>query len=43
MNCAKVTMQNEGPFAFYKGAVPRMATQGPLFGIALAAFELQKW
>jgi len=43
VNCAKVTMQNEGPFAFYKGAVPRMATQGPLFGIALAAFELQKW
>jgi len=42
-NCAKVTLQNEGPFAFYKGAIPRMATQGPLFGIALAAFELQKW
>lgn len=42
-NCAKLTFQNEGPFAFYKGAIPRMATQGPLFGIALAAFELQKW
>jgi len=42
-NCAKITFQNEGPLAFYKGAVPRMTTQGPLFGIALAAFELQKW
>jgi len=42
-NCAKQTMQAEGPLAFYKGAIPRMATQGPLFGIALLAFEIQKW
>jgi len=42
-NCAVVTFTNEGPLAFYKGAFPRMVTQGPLFGIALAAFELQKW
>jgi len=43
VNCAKMTLANEGAFAFYRGAIPRMATQGPLFGIALAAFELQKW
>lgn len=42
-NCAKTTLQAEGPLAFYKGAIPRMATQGPLFGIALLAFEIQKW
>jgi len=42
-NCAILTLKNEGPLAFYKGAIPRMVTQGPLFGIALAAFELQKW
>jgi len=41
-NCALQTYKNEGFFAFYKGAVPRMVTQGPLFGISLAAFELQK-
>jgi len=41
-NTAALTMKSDGPFAFYKGAVPRMATQGPLFGIALAAFEIQK-
>merc|ERR1719499_628009 len=42
-NCATTTFKTEGFFAFYKGAIPRMSTQGPLFGIALAAFELQKW
>ena len=42
-NCAKTTLKAEGPLAFYKGAIPRMATQGPLFGIALLAFEIQKW
>jgi len=42
-NCAKQTWKQEGFWAFYKGAIPRMATQGPLFGIALTAFELQKW
>lgn len=41
-NVARVVLKEEGLFAFYKGAVPRMATQGPLFGIALAAFEIQK-
>lgn len=42
-NVVKVVMREEGFLAFYKGAIPRMATQGPLFGIALAAFELQKY
>jgi len=42
-NCFKKTLETEGVFALYKGAIPRMVTQGPLFGIALAAFELQKW
>jgi len=42
-NCLVVTLKNEGLFALYKGAVPRMVTQGPLFGIALAVFEIQKW
>jgi len=42
-NCFRETLRNEGVFAFYKGAIPRMVTQGPLFGIALTAFELQKW
>lgn len=41
-NCFKQTLKNEGVRALYKGALPRMVTQGPLFGIALAAFELQK-
>lgn len=43
INVFKVTMSNEGPLALYKGMIPRMVTQGPLFGIALAAFELTKW
>jgi len=42
-NVAIQTWKNEGLLAFYKGAIPRMVTQGPLFGIALAAYELQKW
>jgi len=42
-NCLRQTLKNEGVFALYKGMIPRMVTQGPLFGIALAAFELQKW
>lgn len=42
-NCAKTILAEEGFGAFYKGAVPRMMVQGPLFGIALMAFELQKW
>jgi len=42
-NCLKEILRNEGPRALYKGALPRMLTQGPLFGIALAAFELQKY
>lgn len=32
----------EGPKALFKGAVPRMIVQAPLFGIALMAFEVQK-
>lgn len=32
----------EGFGAFFKGAIPRMAVQAPLYAIALTAFELQK-
>merc|ERR1711879_474576 len=41
-NCFKEVLREEGLFAFYKGALPRMVTQGPLFGIALAAFEFAR-
>lgn len=34
--------KNEGFSAFYKGAIPRMCVQAPLFAIAMTAFELQK-
>jgi len=43
LNVFKTTIGNEGLLALYKGVIPRMVTQGPLFGIALASFELTKW
>jgi hypothetical protein len=36
------TYHNEGPRAFLRGAGPRAMVIGPLFGIALAVYELQK-
>lgn len=36
------TYRNEGPRAFLRGAGPRAIVIGPLFGIALAVYELQK-
>lgn len=40
--CAATVLREEGIAAFWKGVVPRMAVQAPMFGIALMAFELQK-
>lgn len=40
--CARLILQEEGIGAFYKGAVPRMLVQAPLFAVALLAFEVQK-
>jgi len=40
--CATTVWKEEGFSAFWKGVVPRMAVQAPMFGIALLAFELQK-
>lgn len=40
--CAATVLKEEGIAAFWKGVVPRMAVQAPMFGIALMAFELQK-
>eukprot|EP01134_Creolimax_fragrantissima_P001031 CFRG1031T1 len=40
--CFSTTVKNEGRMALFKGAVPRMMVTGPLFGVALLAFELQK-
>ena len=34
--------KTEGIKGLYKGAVPRMCVQAPLFSIACTAFELQK-
>lgn len=38
----RMIVKEEGLSALYKGAVPRMIVVGPLFGITLLAFELQK-
>jgi hypothetical protein len=35
-------IENEGASALFAGVVPRMAVVGPLFGITLLAFEMQK-
>jgi len=41
IDCAR-RLHTEGGFGiFFRGAVPRMAVQGPLYGIALLFFELQ--
>ena len=41
MDCAKRLYGEGGSSIFFRGAVPRMAVQGPLYGIALLLFELQ--
>ncbi|KNC86199.1 hypothetical protein SARC_01636 [Sphaeroforma arctica JP610] len=41
-DCFKQTVKNEGVKALFKGSVPRMLVTGPLFGVALLAFEMQK-
>ena len=38
----KKILKTEGLKGLYKGAVPRMCVQAPLFSIACTAFELQK-
>ena len=38
----RMIMKEEGISALYKGAFPRMVVVGPLFGLALFAFEAQK-
>ena len=38
----KTVYKTEGIKGLYKGAVPRMCVQAPLFSIACTAFELQK-
>jgi Mitochondrial carrier protein len=38
----RMILKEEGVLALYKGAVPRMVVVGPLFGLALLAFEKQK-
>lgn len=42
MTCARTLYANGGVRALWKGAVPRMIVVGPLFGITLLAFQLQK-
>lgn len=39
---ARRILAEEGYRAFFTGSVPRMAVQGPLYGIALLAFEVQQ-
>jgi len=41
-NCFTTVWKEEGFFALYKGAVPRMLVIGPLFAITLLSFEAQK-
>ena len=41
IDCAKRLYGEGGLGVFFRGAVPRMAVQGPLYGIALLSFELQ--
>jgi hypothetical protein len=36
----RLIVAEEGAKAFLTGAVPRMAVQGPLYGIALLSFEI---
>jgi hypothetical protein len=41
--CVKDILKNEGAPALFKGVGPRMSIIGPLFGIALVSYEVQKW
>ena len=41
LDCAQRLYGEGGSSIFFRGAVPRMAVQGPLYGIALLLFELQ--
>ena len=41
-DCVSQIIRNEGPSAFFKGAVPRMLIISPLFGIALSVYEIQQ-
>eukprot|EP01087_Luapelamoeba_hula_P024076 TRINITY_DN9042_c3_g1_i1.p1 TRINITY_DN9042_c3_g1~~TRINITY_DN9042_c3_g1_i1.p1 ORF type:complete len:328 (-),score=54.57 TRINITY_DN9042_c3_g1_i1:31-987(-) len=43
IDCVRKIYAEEGFAAFWKGAPQRMAVIAPLFGIALLAFEMQKW
>ena len=38
-NCARLTLQQEGPRAFFKGAQARMYLIGALFGIVVVTYE----
>lgn len=42
LDCFRQVTRAHGYGVLFKGAVPRMMVQGPLFGITLVAFELQK-
>lgn len=41
-DCFVRTVKNEGFGALFKGVVPRVLVVSPLFGIALAVYEIQK-
>ncbi|KCV70622.1 hypothetical protein H696_02979 [Fonticula alba] len=38
--CAKMTLAQEGPTAFFKGATARVFLVGPLFGVVLMTYEV---
>lgn len=40
VSCARMTYQQEGLTAFFKGAMARVILVGPLFGIVLATYEI---
>jgi len=39
INCTRLTYQNEGLPAFFKGATGRIFLIGPLFGVVLFTYE----
>jgi len=41
LDCARRLYGEGGCSIFFRGAIPRMAVQGPLYGISLLFFELQ--
>ena len=41
LDCARRLYSEGGYHIFFRGAIPRMAVQGPLYGISLLFFELQ--